>query len=326
VWVSGDSANEILERLRGSTRDLLGELDIDTRWGSRGSFSPPMLLRELPQTAAQVVAFVFVSNERAVLYCANDERVTTREVRLHGTLDEIGREEIAHILADSVHGLLHGARIGVTHEEAARSIRAAAPARDDPTGGDSAPENRRVLTSTLSAFYEAEPWEIRTMTHGPGLSAGLATAGPSSRFGAGMGAQFRMPVEVQGAGSAATIRGGSLSLYATWESRLGGATSLSLSIGPNLELNHLSPYGTSSNVVELAPKRWIFDPEVRVSARIAYRLADRLHLGAHIGCDIDMANTRYTIEHDGVVEIVLEAWPVRPFLSLSLGVDLGETL
>jgi hypothetical protein len=252
-------------------------------------------------------AFVYIS-------ATASEQVVIRSLPLPGGLDEVAREEVAHIVATSVEALQAGRPLPLaTGDALAKAPRPPPPPPRPRTlwlaglGGGAAHEGASELAlpvASLSLLVGAER----------PLAPALWLA-----FGAFSSDAAGDPVALR-------FRGGDLAVLGALGTRAADARGAKrvvarLGLGPGVELREATPTATTGAAgVMLDDARLDASLFVRAAARLEVRLSGSLGLFAVAACDARVVSRRYFVAHDdGSQRELFQPNLLRP--SVIVGID-----
>ena len=276
--------------------------------------------------------------ERATTYVVDApwERVLIRHVLVHGAVDEVTREELAHIVASSVEALLAGGRIGIERQKAFASVVPKPPPPPEPPLPPRPPppvlaplpptapsDEPSPLRLGLGVFYELMTLGADgPLINGPGGALSLRHAAGSFQPGAVLTAQFRLPALAEMENVELELVGSALRLLAMGDLEFDSAFGLRLALGPGIDIDRVSPrlFGGVSGTVN--------DPSVEVSAvaRAAaagrLRLTSRLAFEVLLAADVALTHRDYAVRIAGEQRTILDPSRLRPVASIGLHTDL----
>jgi len=307
--------------MRAVVIELIARLHLATNV----TFAPGVNAAELitPRAGAEPrVARVWVDlskPERATLYLVDRdwERILIRHVRKLPGHEELAREAIGHILETAVDALAHGARIGVTREEARLEFERSAPVEAPP---------RPALTQVapgprleFGAMYEAELYAQGAVV-ATGPTGSFYVGGPRGtlRPGGWLTLQYRLPTIVDEAPLGVRLEGGTGRALATIDLAVRPRLAVRFGAGLGIDVLHTSPRLESSPGTTRGTDEDFVVLVARVSGGASWSLSADLALTLIVSCDLDPSGTRYVVAVDSVTVPVLSPWPVRPALALGV--------
>jgi hypothetical protein len=309
-----------------SMREIVVELIARLRLVAAVTFAPAVNPGELitPRAGAEPrVARVWVDlskPDRATLYLVDREweRILIRHVRKMPGHEELAREAIGHILETAVDALAHGARIGITREEARAEIEKSSAALE-PASPAAPREADQGARFEFGALYEAEVFaQNGVIAHGPvgGIYAGAARG--TVRPGGWLTLQYRFPVVVEAAPLGVRLETFTARALATIDLALGGDLGVRFGAGPGVDVLHTSPRLEGSPGTMLRNSEDFAVVVARVSGVFFWSLTRNVAIALMVSCDLDPTGSRYVALVDGVATPVLSPWPVRPAFSLGV--------
>jgi hypothetical protein len=265
--------------------------------------------------AKPVRAFVYIS-------ATASDQVVIRSLPLPAGVDEVAREEVAHIVATAVEALQEGRPLPVAASPAdvalTKLARPTPPAPAAPPtlwlaglGGGAAHEGASqaaLPVASLSLLVGAQ----RRLS--PALWVALG-AFSSDAPGAPVALHFR-------GGELAAL--GAIGTPASAEGRPRRVVAR-LGLGPGVELREATASvasGATGVAVEGAHTGATMF--VRAAARLEVRLFDPVGLFAAAACDARVVSRRYTIERDGMTEPLFQPDLLRPSLVVGLDARLSS--
>jgi hypothetical protein len=254
-------------------------------------------------------AFVYIS-------ATASEQVVIRSLPLPRGVDEVAREEVAHIVATSVEALQEGRPLPVAANPAdaavAKTVRAPAPAAPRTLwlaglGGGAAHEGPAQLALPMASVSLVVGAEGRRLAPALWLALGAFSS------------------EAAGDPVALRFHGGELAALGTIGTRASEdgrprRVVARLGLGPGLELREETPSPMSGATgVAVDAARLDASVFVRAAARLEVRLFDPVGLFVAASCDARVVSRRYTIDRDGMTEALFQPDLLRP--SVIVGLD-----
>jgi hypothetical protein len=344
VWIRGETS--ATARVRETVDELLGRNGVAVVWRSEGAFRPEALF-EVPAPRAEAdgaaatvrpAARIWIdvgAEVEARLYLGDGaaRRFVIRRLALPRGLDEVGREEIGHIVEAAVVTLVSGAEGTLSRTEAqavlatlpppppaAASVSAssAAPAGGPRAGG--APPALEMSAIAAAGLYGGDP----TITGRFGLA--LAVLSARSGLGAFGALDIALPSSHAGPPIAVALETQSLRAGLVWERRWGGATasgdprwSLRGGVGGGVDRVTFRPSGDPQAVMP-APGGVFWAPAVRAEVVLGVGVWRGLRLLFGIPCDFTLADVHYDIiDEAGTRQRYFVPFRIRPALSAGLG-------
>jgi hypothetical protein len=235
---------------------------------------------------------------QVTVYLTGDQqdRVLVRQVPLVERLDEVAREEIAHIVEAAVDELLLGGQIGVEKKhgpELPPSVQLPAPL-PEPS-----------LRLDMGFGYAAEGWHRdRGPLHGPAAFVSLAKKNGPWRPGAWLSAELRFPVTVENSSPVPmTLNQGAVRLLAIVDRTLSNRWMVRGGVGGGFDWVQV---GLERGTSALEPNGGTnFVPMLRALALARYSFASKSEMFFGVGADVDVDDRHYvydTIQSDGFIE------------------------
>jgi len=306
--------SELLDRLQVTTHfSTVPDLETEEMWKPHEG-----------APAAVARAWIDLRDPRQVtLYLTGDQqdRILIRQVPLVLRLDEVAREEIAHIVEAAVDELLLGGQIGVEKKhgpELPPSINFPPPLPDPP------------LRLDIGFGYAVQGWQQEsTPLHGPAAFVSLAKKGGAWRPGAWLSAELRFPEKVEPAGTPVkmTLSQGAVRLLFVADRTLSSHWIVRGGIGGGFDRIHVVPE-RSANQVQLHEMTNVV-PMLRALALARYSFAAKSELFFGIAADMDVTDTRYTTELKSADQgsastfpSFFDPWSIRPMALIGITADV----
>lgn len=279
------------------------------------------------------------STHEARLYfrAPGGERYLVRELTLPSGLDAVGRELVGQVVASSAEALSASSE-GLSREQASAAI-ASESAREPEArvksraAATQAPPKAELprTAPAAAAPIEGARWEIRALghysvawtgadlglRHGPGLAFG-ARFGHGAFVGGALGFDYFLEQSFESPSLDGHLDAVHFHGLLETGARLSPASTVSVAVGPRLEISHFRPEAKSADVTPI-------DAESRTLGGI--RLEAGYHwsapyfvVGLSAIADVAFVRTHYDLlEPDGSTTTVASAWPFRPGIMLSIG-------
>ena len=318
--------------------ELLDRLQVTTRFSTVPDLETEEMWSPQPRTPAAVARTWIDLREsgQVTIYLTGDQqdRVLVRQVPLVHHLDEVAREEIAHIVEAAVDELLLGGQIGVEKKHDADlppKVVLPPPLPEPP------------LRLDIGFGYAAQVWHKReSPVHGPAGFVSLAKKSGPWRPGAWLSAELRFPaiveretvprrdhvtmtLEPQGAVRLLFVVDRSLS--SRWMVRSG--------IGGGFDWVHIksviTPIASTSVASSVAPNEGTrFVPMLRGLASVRYAFAAKSELFFGLAADVDVVDTQYVADSVEINQsgqtlnrtIVLHPLRFRPMALIGITADV----
>jgi hypothetical protein len=317
------SAPEAATAVRVDLEDLLGRRGLAARYRRISAVDRDEVLRpakEAPCALACIWLDLAVARPgRAIVYISAtaSEQVVIRSLPLPSGVDEVAREEVAHIVATSVEALQAGRPLPVatnaTDAPLAKTVREPPPAAPPPrtlwlagVGGGVAHEGASQLALPMASLSLLAGAEQRALAPALWLALGVFSS------------------DVSGDSVELRFHGGELAALAAVGTRAADEgrrrrVVARLGLGPGLELREALPSAVGSPGIAVDAARWDAAAFVRAAARVEVRLFDAVGIFVAAACDARVVSHRYTIERDGVTEPLFQPDLLRP--SVVIGLD-----
>ena len=311
---------ELLDRLQVTTRfSMVSDLETEEMWTPHPG-APAAVARAWIDLREPGVVTLYLTGDQ-------QDRVLVRQVPLVRRLDEVAREEIAHIVEAAVDELLRGGQIGVVKKHAPEL---------PPSVNLPPPQPEPPLRLDMGFGYAAQAWHgERGPLHGPAAFVSLATTRGVWRPGAALSGELRFPESFDGKGTppvSMTLDSHPAvrllfvldrSLTSRWMARGG--------IGGGFDWVNVTPSVTPSsaapdNRVALQPGTRVI-PMLRALALARYAFAAKSELFFGLAADIDVQDTDFvaeTKELDGSTtptSIFRPSW-IRPMALIGITADV----
>jgi hypothetical protein len=303
--------------------ELLARLQVSVRFSTIGSVDARQIMSERsedPPSAARVWIDMHEAG-RVTLYLTGDraDRLLVRHVPLVTRIDEVAREEIAHIVEATVDALLVGGRIGVVTDEV---VRPAAKSEALPPPRERLPSG---VGLDLGVAYEMQAWRSSwPPLHSAAVMVGVEGRSGSWRPGVWLSGEYRFPTTVENPKVSARLDQGAFRAAATLTWAASRKWSLGAGVGGGFDLQRIAPDVNQGPLVDARPPRTTVVPMLRALALARYAFSARSTVFAGIAADYDLAGTRYLL-HDpssGTDEAVFEPWRLRPTALIGVASDV----
>ena len=309
--------SELLDRLQVTTRfTTVPNLDTEEMWTPHPG-EPSAIAR----------AWIDLREPRQVtLYLTGDrqDRVLVRQVPLVLNLDEVAREEIAHIVEAAVDELLLGGQIGVEKKHTAElppHVTLPGPLPEPP------------LRLDVGFGYAAQGWKDSSAPlHGPAAFVSLAKKGGPWRPGAFLSAELRFPQSVRGEGVSAGVEQGAVRLVFIADRSLSRRWMVRGGLGGGIDWMQVEPSLTATDPGDpyeatVSGPRLVAIPMLRGLALARYAFTTKSELFFGLAADFDIVAKSYVtqrIEADGSTtsSTVLNPWRLRPMALIGITADV----
>jgi hypothetical protein len=315
--------------LKAVLTELLDRLQVTTHFSTVPDLETEEMWTPHPGAPAAVARAWIDLRERGIvtLYLTGDQqdRVLVRQVPLVRHLDEVAREEIAHIVEAAVDELLRGGQIGVVKKHAPELP----PAVNLPP-----PQPEPPLRLDVGFGYAAQGWHYdRAPAHGPAAFVSLAKTKGLWRPGASFSAELRFPEtfaakEVR-EGSSVSMKfdsHGAVRLVFVLDRSLTNRWMARGGIGGGFDWIDVTPSSPDPNPVQLNSGTRVI-PMLRALALARYAFAAKSELFFGLAADVDVQGTNYIaekIDPNGAVwsrSIFRPSW-FRPMALIGITADV----
>jgi hypothetical protein len=299
--------------------ELLSRDGVGVTWFAQGPFQPRDIFDR--NAASGVAAWIDLSaTAEARLYFRDTgtDRFFIRLLPLASGVDEIAKEEIAHVVSNAVTALGQGIGETLTRSEARQVLHLQPPADEEP-----APATPPVpLRLSLSALAGAQLFAAYLPVVGRGTLSFALTRGPRWKrdrgsFGAWLDLGYQIPGRYRGSVVGADVQAASARAGVLWE--MERSVLLRIGLGAGADRFTYQPQGDSDHVT-LAPASSFIVPILSFWVGMDLRLLDWLALTSRISVDAALAKVHFDL-HDshGQATRVLAPYPVLPagFLGLA---------
>jgi hypothetical protein len=302
--------------------ELLARLQVSVRFSTVPGVDARQIMNEKSDDPPSV-ARVWIDmrdNGKVTLYLTGDraDRLLVRHVPLVTRIDEVAREEIAHIVEGTVDALLVGGRIGVVTDEVIRPSAKAegpAPPRERPPAG---------VGLDLGIAYAAQAWRPSGgPLHSAAVLAGIEGRSGSWRPGAWLSGEYRFPTTVENSMVTARLEQGAFRLVLSLTWAASRKWFFSAGAGGGFDLVRIAPDPNQPRSVRPADARFTAVPMLRGLAMARYALSSRSDVFVGAAADYDLVGTRYLLnDSQGPATLVFQPWQVRPTAILGVSTDV----
>lgn len=244
-------------------------------------------------------------------------RMLVRQIPLPQGLDELAREQIAHVIADAVGAVLEGREVGAPLEE----VRPFLPTGSGRSTGPAAPDfGRRSLELGAGLLYEVQRFsDGQALTKGPGLLVGVMSRGAWAALGGVLLAEARETVDVAGDRVGLRLAQVHLRALATVDLPLTKRLSLFTGLGAAAEIVRMEPSSSEAGV-ELTPARRRVSLAISGLVGLSMRLSYFSFMAA--GTADGPPRTRYVVERAAGRDSLLSTSPVRPGIMVAVTLNM----
>ncbi|HJX65563.1 MAG TPA: hypothetical protein VJ860_16615 [Polyangia bacterium] len=310
--------------LREVIAELLAREGFVVSWSERDSFRPQDFLdrKGEKELAAMDVWIDLSSPSEAHLYFRDSQanRFFIRSLPLGQGIDEIGKEEIGHIVASAVLSLSQENGHALTRSEARAALHAQ-PAQDAvPSAPPAAPRPMRLA---IVASGGAQVLARAIPLAGLLVISGAVTRGPrwgraGGRFGAWLDLGYQIPASYQESAVGVALQSMSLRAGGHWEIERRRAMVFRLGFGGGFDRVDFQPRG-DAKMVDLAPGGAFFVPAVCFWGGIDIRLSEHFAVATRALADIALMDVHYDVQSSrGAGTRVLTPFALRPGASLGM--------
>jgi hypothetical protein len=302
--------------------ELLARLQVSVRFSTVASVDARQIMSEKsddPPSVARVWIDMRDSG-KVTLYLTGDraDRLLVRHVPLVARIDEVAREEIAHIVEATVDALLVGGRIGVVTDEVVRpsaKTEVPSPPHERPPAG---------VGLNLGIAYEAQAWRADGgPLHSAAVIVGVEGKTGSWRPGVWLSGEYRFPATVENSMVSARLDQGAFRGVATLTWAASRRWFFSGGIGGGFDLVRIAPDVNQGPLVVPAAQRFTAVPMLRALALVRYAFSSRSEVFAGFAADYDLIGTRYILRDPaGDAVNVFRPWPIRPTAMIGVSSDV----
>lgn len=292
--------------------ELLVRERVSVVWIARTQFQPRDIFdRRVTWGVAAWIDLSAMSEARLYFRDAGADRFFLRSLPLAQGIDEIAKEEIAHIVSNAVRALSQGSGEGLTRSEAREALHLQTAPEEE-----TAPVPAEVpLRFSLSALAGAQlfapdlPW-VGKGTLSLAISRGPRWNRAESSFGAWLDLGYQMSGRYRGSSVGADVQAVGARLGVLWES--GRTLLLRTGLGAGADRVHYQPQGDGDHVA-LASASSFTVPVLSVWVGMDVRLLDWLALTSRISVDAALAKVHFDLnDSNGKSTRVLVPYPVLP--------------
>ena len=333
---------DAIVRVKDVTAELLARDRIEVTWSAQDSFRPQDIFdrragddapaspdgphrgsSKEPTREGGVAVWIDLSAPaEARLYFRDSraERFFIRSLPLAQGIDEIAKEEIAHVVTNAVVALGRGRGEALTRSEARTALHMESvqqPQRG--AGARSSPPLRFEVAALAGGQVFASD-----IPFAPAVTVSLAlTRGPrwgrtEGALGAWMDLGYQFATHYQGATVGAAVQTAFLRAGMMWRIEGPGALGWRFGLGAGADRIHYQPQGDSA-LVDLAPASSFYVPVIRLLAGLDLRLIDSLVLTAQVSADAALTEIHFDLrDSGGRLSRELVPYPVRPGVSLGI--------
>jgi hypothetical protein len=323
VEIKSVAPSENWPALEAVLTELLARLQVSVRFSVVPTVDPRQIMSERsddPPSVARVWIDMHDPN-RVTLYLTGDraDRMLVRHVPLVTRVDEVAREEIAHIVEATVDALLVGGRIGVATDEVIRP----APKPEPPPPP---PRERRPVGPwlELGVAYEAQFWQAaRPPLHSAAFFVGAGGRAGVLRPGVWISGEYRFPTTVENPLVNARLEQGAFRAVASLEWAASARFRIGAGVGGGLDLVRITPDVNEGARVDAAAARSAAIPMLRALLIGHFAFGSRSEAFAGFAADYDLLGTRYILRDASNADVpVFEPWKLRPTALVGVATDV----
>lgn len=311
--------------------ELLDRLEVELR---RGPIRTALDAREVltpdpeaPPALARV--WIEAGEERTTLYLVDGdwERILVRHVPLEDGLDEVGREQVAHIVYAAVEALIAGARIGLTRDQARQELGVPAPPPPpeppppppEPPPPPPEPPPPSELSGDVSFGYLGQLFaDGATLRHAVGARGALLVGRRSPRLALSFAVDFFPTTGHEGAGVQLGLRSWVLRFEAGVDFELSESTSVRATGGLGVDLTSVEPAGAGDAPIRLSEAFDAVGPLLVLRGGVHQQIWEWLGVSGGLLLDVDLVDARYVVAGEDGDLPVIDPWLVRPSLWVAL--------
>ena len=303
--------------------ELLGRIEVLIRRGPILAVLDPRVVLTPEPGAPPALARIWIElgGARTTIYLVDGdwERILVRHIPTDGpALDEVGREQIAHIVHAAVEALLDGARIGLTQDEARAELGVAPEPTPTPAPEPPRPDVPAVASELGADFAIGYAPQLfadgPTVRHGLLALVSMLVGRGSPRLAISLGVDFWPNSTHEGGGVRLDLRSLLVRFEAGVDIDLADGTSLRATAGLTIDLTAVEPRTVPGSDVAVASPWDAVGPLASVRVAVHQRIFDWIGLAAGLLFDVDLLDTRYVVRAGMRDQTVVDPWPVRPAL------------
>jgi hypothetical protein len=303
-----------------SVRDVVSELlardGVDLTWIARGPFQPRDIFdRSAVSGVAAWIDWSPPGEVRLYFRDAGIDRFFIRSLPLGSGVDEIAKEEIAHVVSNAVRALSQGRGETLTRSEARQALHLQPPVEEEPAP-QPAPLRFSISALAGAQVFAASPPVVGRATLSFALSRGPRWKRDKGAFGAWLDLGYQMPGRYRGSAVGADVQAAGARAGVLWE--IERSVLLRIGLGAGADRFDYRPQGDSDHVTLAAASSFAV-PVLTFWLGMDLRLLDWLALTSRISVDAALAKVHFDL-HDssGGTTRVLAPYPVLPAGSLGL--------
>jgi hypothetical protein len=300
--------------------ELLARDRASVVWITRKQFQPRDIFdRRVTWGVAAWIDLSASAEARLYFRDASADRFFIRALPLARGIDEIAKEEIAHIVSNAVSALHQGSGETLTRSEAREALHLRPASEEEPE--PAAPS--LPLRFTLAALAGAQLLAADLPVVAKGALSFALTRGPAwnrvgGSFGAWLDLGYQLPGHYRGTAVGADVQAFGARVGMLWEIERG--VLWRFGAGAGVDRIHYQPKGDGDHVALASASSFIV-PVMAFWAGFDLRLLDGLALTSRISVDTALVKVHFDLhERGGQTTRVLVPYPVLPaaFLGLTL--------
>lgn len=335
---------DVEARLTPVLAELLGRLEVqaeltrETSIDVAGVVTPP----ESPPPALARVFIDATGRDVAIVYLVDAawQRLLVRRLPLEHGLDEVGREQVAHVVESAIQSLADGGVIGVTRAEARAELGVEEPpllTLDEEVALPPAV----VRSRALNASSEARPasrtlaidvrvlvgwglasWTPQTLAQGPDVRLRVGWGRGRLSWGGFVSGRYFLPREVRSTLAGMAIEGAGVRLLAHARYQLEPRFAVLAALGGGFDRETFRPLMSGAAMVQLGTGGTRTSGMLATSLGMEVLLAGPVWLGADAGVELELAPDDYVVGHGAGFVAVAEPLRLRPTFSAVVGLAL----
>jgi hypothetical protein len=334
---------DVEARLSPVLTELLGRLPVALELKREATIEVARVLTP-PESPPPALARVFIDvtgRDVAIVYLVDAawQRLLVRRLPLEHGLDEVAREQVAHVVESAIQSLAAGGVLGVTRAEASAELGVVEPSRvtaprDErrtapvptralaPPAPKSPPPRVNAWDARVGVGWGLAPWTPQTLLQGPELRVRLGWGRGRLSWGGGVSGRYLLEREVRSALAGMVIEGvGVRALgHARYALEPGFAVLASLGLGFDRETFRPLPGDASTVLLGAGGART--SGIVATSLGMEARIAGPIWLGADAGVELEVAPDDYVVGRGSGFVAIAEPLRLRPNFSAQLGFAL----
>jgi hypothetical protein len=302
--------------------ELLARLQVGVRFSTIPSIDARQIMTERSEDPPSVARVWIDMREqgRVTLFLTGDraDRLLVRHVPLVARIDEVAREEIAHIVEATVDALLVGGRIGVVTDEPLPPREKAEPPAAARERGPSG------IALDLGIAYEAQAWQPAGQPlHSAAVVVGVAARSGTWRPSAWISGEYRFPAIISNDLVSARLDQGAFRAVAALDWAASRKWVFGAGAGGGFDLVRIAPDVNQGPLVDPTPARYAVVPMLRLALLARYAFTARSEIFAGFAADYDLLGTRYILRDAMGADVpVFEPWRLRPTALIGVTSDV----